>query len=59
MVHRLSRMWPWRRKPEVEVSDGDIPYVKEEGIVVLHDDGPGAIADVCFVHGLGGYRTKT
>ncbi|KAK7545297.1 hypothetical protein IWX49DRAFT_589293 [Phyllosticta citricarpa] len=41
-------MWPWRRKPEVEVSDGDIPYVKEEGIVVLHDDGPGAIADVCF-----------
>ncbi|KAK8246167.1 hypothetical protein HDK90DRAFT_461027 [Phyllosticta capitalensis] len=52
-------MWPWSRSAKTELPNGKVPNVKEEGIVVLHDDGPDALVDICFVHGLGGHRTRT
>ncbi|KAK8225286.1 Alpha/Beta hydrolase protein [Phyllosticta capitalensis] len=58
-------MWPrlWRLISRSEAADADArpktPDIQEEGIIVLRDDGPDAIVDICFVHGLGGHLTKT
>ncbi|KAK7531761.1 uncharacterized protein J3D65DRAFT_606826 [Phyllosticta citribraziliensis] len=42
--------------PCVDIERQDPP---SEGLFILHDDGPDAVADVCFVHGLGGHPEET
>ncbi|KAK8221614.1 hypothetical protein IWZ01DRAFT_557534 [Phyllosticta capitalensis] len=48
-----------RSKAAYADAQPEVPDIKEKGIIVLHDDGPDSIVDICFVHGLGGHPTKT